>query len=113
MIKSADLPGMNNRRLKKLIEEVGTSISGETGAWRFHVDEIVMFCITDESHDRMRVIAPIANAEELDSELLAECLAANFDRALDARYCIHDGTLWGAFIPVSYTHLTLPTTPYV
>lgn len=98
MIKSAEQPGMNNRRLKSLIEEIGTSITGETGAWRFLVDDVLMFCITDETHDRMRVIAPIANVDELDEEILTECLSANFDRALDARYCIHDGTLWGAYI---------------
>ena len=100
----ADNQEMNNHRLKTLIDEVATSVGGETGAWRFTVDGVVMFCITDEAHDRMRIISPIAAAEELDHAILTECLAANFDRALDARYCIHDGTVWGAYIhPLSPT----------
>ena len=99
-----DNQGMNNHRLKTLIDEVATSVSGETGAWRFTFDDVVMFCITDEAHDRMRIISPIAAAEEWDHVILTECLAANFDRALDARYCIHDGTGWGAYIhPLSPT----------
>ena len=96
--------GMNNRRLRTLIDEVASSVSGETGAWRFTVDGVVMFCISDEAHDRMRIISPIAAAEDLGQEILTECLAANFNRALDARYCIHEGTVWGAFIhPLSPT----------
>jgi hypothetical protein len=57
-----------------------------------------MYCIADEHHDRMRIITPVASVAELSNEVVSRCMEANFDRALDARYCIHDGTLWGAFI---------------
>ena len=90
--------GMDNRRLQELIEGLATAIQGDLGFWQFSVHGVEMLCITDESHDRMRVMTPIAKREGLDDEVVVECLEANFDRALDARYCLHDGMLWGAFI---------------
>ena len=98
MIRAAKPAGMDNDRLDQLIHEVGNNIGGELGAWRFEVMDILMFCITDEKHDRMRVITPIANVEEASEDILNQCLEANFDRALDARYCIHEDMIWGAFM---------------
>ena len=99
MIKIADSSGMNNHQIDALIRSIGTNVDCErTGAWRFELDEVVLYCITDEIHDRMRVITPIANLDETPVEVIQACMQANFDRALDARYCIHDGTIWGAFI---------------
>ena len=57
-----------------------------------------MFCVTDELHDRMRVMAPILPVADLENGMLEMCMEANFDRALDARYCTSDGTVWGAYI---------------
>jgi hypothetical protein len=54
--------------------------------------------ITDESADRMPVIAPIASSAELSEELLRRVMQSNFDSALDARYAIAKETLWSAFI---------------
>ena len=98
MIRPAEPTGMNNRRIDFLIRQNAENIDGEIGAWRFEISDILMFCITDELHDRMRVITPIANVDDIPTDVLKECLSANFDRALDARYCIHDDTIWGAFI---------------
>lgn len=90
--------GMDNRRLDQLIRELGCKIDGAQGQWRFEAFEITMFCVTDELHDRMRVIAPILPVADLENGMLEECMEANFDRALDARYCTSEGTIWGAFI---------------
>jgi hypothetical protein len=35
-----------------------------------------------------RLITPVVNAAELDERSWERCLEANFDRALDARYCL-------------------------
>lgn len=90
--------GMDNRQLDQLIRSLGQDVEGELGHWRFNVREIAMFCITDEAHDRMRVMAPILPVADLQPGLLETCMEANFDRALDARYCTSNETLWGAFI---------------
>ncbi len=98
MIMASEASGMNNRRLETLIREIGDSVEGKLGFWQFNAYGQRLICVTDESHDRLRVMVPIVEESELDSEQLATCMAANFDRALDARYCFSDGTLWGAFI---------------
>lgn len=43
-------------------------------------------------------MTPIEAVAEINSEQLYACMAANFDRALDARYCIDEDYLWSAFI---------------
>ena len=98
MVSETSLFGMTNKRVDNVIRALGDNVDGVFGAWRFQLDSVLMYCITDEKHNRLRVISPIANVDELPSEVLRECLADNFDRTLDARYCIHDETVWGAFI---------------
>jgi len=103
MISVPTSPGMNNRKLDTLIRRMGDKIDGHPGYWEFNYFDSRLVCITDESHDRMRVMTPIAQVDDLDDELIMACLAANFDRALDARYCINSDTLWGAFIHPLYS----------
>jgi len=45
----------------------------------------------------MRIMTPVADEKGLDFEELHRLLSANFDRALDAKYAISNGTLWSAF----------------
>ena len=46
----------------------------------------------------MRVITPIAPVDALPEEALMRLMQANFDTALDARYAVGQGLVWGAFI---------------
>jgi len=89
---------MNNEKLGEAIARIGSEVEGQSGFWQFNFGEVRLICITDETHDRMRVMTPIASVEELSSEHFLACMNANFDRALDARYCINNDTIWGAFI---------------
>ena len=43
-------------------------------------------------------MVPIRSAEGLDPEELMRLMQANFDSALDARYAVAQGRLWGVFI---------------
>lgn len=98
MISVPTSPGMNNRKLDALIHRMGDNVDGRAGFWQFDFDGRPLICISDESHDRMRVMTPIAEVDDLDDDLIMACLSANYDRALDARYCVKGDTLWGAFI---------------
>ncbi|MEM7014288.1 MAG: hypothetical protein AAF585_22735 [Verrucomicrobiota bacterium] len=89
---------MNNEALQKLIQSVDPDLKGQLGMWEFEVEGIQLMCMTDEKADRMRIMIPVAKLEDVSKEQLAECMEANFDRALDARYCVNHGVLWGAFI---------------
>jgi hypothetical protein len=46
----------------------------------------------------MRAMVPIASVEGLGKEDLLRLMQANFDAALDARYAVAHGRLWGVFI---------------
>jgi len=89
---------MNNGRLDALIRVIDADAAGQPGAWQFQSGGRTLICFTDESANRMRIMTPIGDVDATDSEEMARCLAANFDRALDARYCISGNQLWSAFL---------------
>ena len=55
-------------------------------------------CLTDEFHNRMRIISPIAKIEDITAEQIRKCMEANFHTALDIKYAFSDGIVWAAFI---------------
>lgn len=90
---------MDNQRLDAIICEYADAIEeASLGYWRFIYKKQVILAVTDEAHNRMRLISPVAMAKDVDDELLRVCMEANFDRALDARYAISGEYLWSAFI---------------
>lgn len=91
-------PAMSNARLEMLIKRVDPAAQGEAGYWRLHIHKQPLLVITDEKADRMRIISPVARAQEVKPDLLLRLMQANFDSALDARYAIAKHTLWSAFI---------------
>ena len=90
---------MNNRRLQSLIQGAATEIlEDQLGFWKFEFSDRLIFVITDEGHNRMRIMSPVGEAESIPEEEWSILMAANFDRALDARYCVNNEMLWSAFI---------------
>ena len=89
---------MNNQRIDILLRRITDEVEGEAGYWRVTYGDYQAMIITDESADRMRVIVPITETSGLESGRLVRLMQANFDSALDARYCIAKGVLWSAFI---------------
>ena len=89
---------MNQKTMEDLIRRVAENVEGETGALRFTYDGVALACVSDVQHDRMRLIAPIASADELTQEQWRRMLDANCHTALDARYATSDGVLYSAFI---------------
>lgn len=98
MILPAGNPPMNNARLERLIRRFGSQVEGGEGAWHFTAHQAKLICLTDERHDRMRIMTPVSSGHDLEPDQFARCLEANFDRTLDARYCLYEGDLWSAFI---------------
>ncbi len=89
---------MTNKRIYDLLRQIDENVAGENGLWRLKVRTFEVSIITDERADRMRIIVPIADANQMNQKLLYRLLQANFDSALDARYCVAKGILWSAFI---------------
>ena len=88
---------MTNARLDELVRELSGEVQGQLGFWQMKVAGRDVLVVTDETHNRMRIMTPVAADGGLESEELHRLLSANFDRALDAKYAISNGTLWSAF----------------
>jgi len=89
---------MTSRRLRELLEDRADQISGDPSRLQFFYRGVQMMIVTDESVDRMRIIAPIRDAVPLKRDEMVRLLEANFDTALDARYAISHNQLWAAFL---------------
>lgn len=62
------------------------------------IDDVPVLIVMDAGANRMRAMVPIARADSLTEADLLRVMQANFDTALDARYAIANGQLWGVFI---------------
>lgn len=62
------------------------------------LNDVPILVVTDASADRMRAMVPIRSAEGLEPDDMERMMQANFDSALDARYAVAQGRLWGVFI---------------
>lgn len=89
---------MNNETLEKLLTQTSDTIIGSKGRWKLLIKETTLICITDESNNRMRIISPITETDNLNEDVKTDLLIANFHTALDVKYAISDKILWSAFI---------------
>ena len=62
------------------------------------IEDVPVLVIIDPVNDRMRAMVPIRSVSDMDEADFRRVLQANFDTALDARYAIAQGKLWGVFI---------------
>jgi hypothetical protein len=89
---------MTNENLEKILFEAGDGLTGVPGNWQFEIGDVPMFCITDEMHNRMRIICPVRKMKEVTNDEFRKCMEANFHSVLDVRYASSRGVLWAAFI---------------
>ena len=91
-------PPMTLERLAQIVVAMDPDAKLFGTAMEFTLDDIPIIVVTDPVADRMRAMVPIRSAEGLDPEELMRLMQANFDSALDARYAVAQGRLWGVFI---------------
>ena len=84
--------------MEKIVKSMALNSKGEKGVVQFSYNKISMYLISDVKHDRMRVIAPIAEYKKLSREHLDAMLESNYHKSLDARYAVSDGVLYSAYI---------------
>ena len=90
---------MTNDKLEKIIYREGTEVDGHSGNWRFNFRERTTLVMTDQTANRMRIMTPILEEKEISKSQYKVMLEANFDKALDAKYAVHEGIVWSV-----YTH---------
>ena len=91
-------PAMTLQRLAQIVQALDPDVAARGPALEFTLDDIPIIVIADAGADRMRAMVPIASAEGLTESDLRRMMQANFDAALDARYAVANGRLWGVFI---------------
>jgi hypothetical protein len=89
---------MTNTRLGAALKAAASKMEGESGRWRLEAHGVTMMCITDETHDRMRIVTSVIEESKMTPDQLRAILDANFHSALDARYGVSNGVLFSAFI---------------
>lgn len=91
-------PPMTMQRMAQIILSIDPDMQVRGSALEFTLDDIPVILIADARANRMRAMVPIASADGLSQEELMRLMQANFDSALDARYAVAQGRLWGVFI---------------
>ena len=91
-------PPMTIQRLAEIVQALDPDVVARGPALEFTLDDIPVIVIADQRADRMRAMVPIASTDGLDEADLLRMMQANFDAALDARYAVAHGRLWGVFI---------------
>ena len=66
--------------------------------WQFKVGKSNVLVVTDEKHNRMRIMVAVRSAKDLTPEEMMRIMQANFDSALDSRYAVARDILWATFI---------------
>lgn len=89
---------MNNRKIDRIFRAECERLEGSAGVWQFRYMDRPMFCFTDRTLNRMRIICPIALVEKLDEGVVYDAMTANFHSALDVKYAISDEIMWSVFI---------------
>ncbi|NJK55388.1 MAG: type III secretion system chaperone [Pleurocapsa sp. SU_5_0] len=65
-------------------------------AWQIRNSQIHLLVILSEDHGWLRLLSPIATADEAQS-LLSQLLEDNFDTTQEVRYALNQNVLWGVF----------------
>ncbi len=65
-------------------------------AWQIKNSQIHLLVILSENHNWLRLLSPIATADQAQS-LLPQLLADNFDTTQEVRYALNQNVLWGVF----------------
>lgn len=89
---------MTIARLASIIEALDPEAQQRGPTIEFTIQDIPVIVIADPVADRMRAMVPIRSAADLEQAELMRLMQANFDSALDARYAVAQGRLWGVFI---------------
>jgi len=65
---------MTNEKLNEIIREISPLVEGGNGNWQFTIDSTYFVCLTDENHNRMRIISPIMEVGDLTTDEMSKCM---------------------------------------
>lgn len=95
---SAQERAMTLERMGAIVQTIDPEAQVFATGFQLTIEDIPVIIVSDPAADRMRAMVPIRSAEGLEPDELMRLMQANFDTALDARYAVANGRLWGIFI---------------
>jgi hypothetical protein len=91
-------PPMTLSRLGEIITTLDPDNRNNGAQFQMTIEDVPILIVTDARADRMRAMVPIRSISDMTGEEVMRVMQANFDTALDARYAIAQGRLWGVYI---------------
>lgn len=89
---------MTAERLKEIVNEIATDVREAQNQILFDYEDKTVLLVADAQADRMRLVIPIIEADELTGEQMGKMMLANFHTALDGRYAIGNGVVYAAYV---------------
>ena len=89
---------MTQSKMAKIIEGLTEDIQASDNAINFVYDEVALTLVSDPRANRMRIVAPVIEADKMSEEQIIASLVSNYHLALDARYAIGSGVLFSTYI---------------
>ena len=89
---------MTLERMGEIVLSLDEAAQSNQNMFQMTIQDVPVLIITDTQADRMRAMVPIRSANGMTQDEITRVMQANFDTALDARYAIAQGRLWGVFI---------------
>lgn len=98
--ETQDPSQMSQEKMEALVSNsINTEvIEQEKGYVLFKYLGVKMALLSDEEHNRMRIISPITTYSSLAPSIKDSLMNSNFHLALDARYAVTEDTLYSCFI---------------
>lgn len=97
LVAAQDSP-MTAERLVGIIQGIDPEASVTPSGVELTIEDIPVLVVFAPAADRMRAMVPIASVENVSAEEMNRMMQANFDTALDARYAVAQGRVWGVYI---------------
>ena len=89
---------MTLQRLGQIIAVLDPESQTNGRQFQLTISDVPVLIVTDPVADRMRAMVPIRAVDDMTAEEVMRVMQANFDTALDARYAVAQGRLWGVYI---------------
>ena len=91
-------PHMTIPRMAEIVLAMDPDAQFSGNAFDLVIDDIPVLIVFDVGANRMRAMVPIRASDGMTADEMQRVMQANFDSALDARYAVANGRLWGIFI---------------
>lgn len=89
---------MNQETLEIIFKKTVMDSNGSHGFVEASHHRVPIYLISDINFDRMRIISPIKEYEQLSNDEVDRLLESNFHDALDARYAVSEGVVYAVYI---------------